>query len=43
MRNHNNFLCAFGCNCLNDTPVENLQAAIQTGRMKYDELDKVEI
>jgi len=43
MRKYNNFLCAFGCNCLNDSPVENLQAAIQTGRMKYEELDRIEI
>ena len=43
MRNYNNFLCAFGCNCLNDTPVKNLQAAIQTGRLSYEELDKIKI
>ena len=39
MREYNNFLCAFGCNCLNDTPPENLQAAITTARMPYKELD----
>lgn len=27
------YLCAFGCNCTNDVPVENLQAAISTARM----------
>lgn len=27
-----NFLCALGCNCLNDTPDENLRAAISTAR-----------
>ena len=43
MRKYNNFLCAFGCNCLNDSPVENLQAAIQTGRMYYEDLDRIEI
>lgn len=43
MRKNNNFLCAFGCNCLNDTPVENLQAAIQTGRMYYEELDRIKL
>ncbi len=29
---YNNYLCAFGCNCLNDTPDENLKAAINTVR-----------
>lgn len=43
MRKYNNFLCAFGCNCLNDTPVCNLQAAIQTGRMSYEDLDRIDI
>ncbi|MEG0855883.1 MAG: uroporphyrinogen decarboxylase family protein [Terrisporobacter sp.] len=43
MRKYNNFLCAFGCNCLNDSPVKNLQSAIQTGRMKYEDLDGIEI
>lgn len=40
MRPHDNYLCAFGCNCMNDTPVEHLQAAISTARMAYKELDK---
>ncbi|QZY54931.1 uroporphyrinogen decarboxylase family protein [Crassaminicella profunda] len=41
MRENDNYLCAFGCNCLNDTPVENLQMAIKTGRMSYEELDGI--
>ena len=41
MRKYDNYLCAFGCNCLNDTPVENLQAAITTARMPYKELDQM--
>ncbi len=32
MASHNNYICAFGCNCLNDTPDENLRAAINTAR-----------
>ena len=32
MLTYNNYLCAFGCNCLNDTPDENLRAAINTTR-----------
>lgn len=28
MKPYNNFLLAFGCTCLNDTPVENLKAVI---------------
>ena len=32
MGQYKNYLCALGCNCLNDTPVENLQAAILTAR-----------
>ncbi|WFD11303.1 uroporphyrinogen decarboxylase family protein [Tepidibacter hydrothermalis] len=43
MRENNNYLCAFGCNCLNDTPVENLQSAIKTGRMAYKELDSIHL
>lgn len=43
MRENNNYLCAFGCNCLNDTPVENLQSAIKTGRMAYKELDSINL
>lgn len=43
MRKYNNFLCAFGCNCTNDSPVENLQAAINTGRLSYEELDRIDM
>lgn len=32
MEHYDNYLCALGCNCLNDTPVENLQMAISTAR-----------
>lgn len=32
MKPYPNFLCALGCNCLNDTPDENLRCAIQTAR-----------
>ncbi|MCM1991248.1 uroporphyrinogen decarboxylase family protein [Oceanirhabdus seepicola] len=39
MRKYSNYLCAFGCNCLNDTPIENLQTAMRIGRMSYEELD----
>lgn len=38
---YKNYLCAFGCNCLNDTPVENLKAAISIGRMNYDKLENI--
>ncbi len=41
MKKYDNYLCAFGCNCLNDTPVENLQTAIRTGRMKDSELARI--
>lgn len=43
MRKYNNYLCAFGCNCMNDTKVENLQAAIKAGRISYEELDNIEV
>ncbi len=32
MKGHDNFLAAFGCTCLNDTPAENLKAAIRAAR-----------
>lgn len=38
MRPYRNYLAAFGCNCLNDTPVENLKAVIEAGRIKYFDL-----
>ena len=37
MRRYDNFLCDFGCNCLNTTPVENLQSAIKARRISYKE------
>lgn len=43
MRENNNYLCAFGCNCMNDTSVENLKAAIETGRSLYENLDRMNI
>lgn len=43
MKKYNNYLCAFGCNCMNDTKVENLQAAINTGRMSDEILDQIEV
>lgn len=43
MRPYKNYLCAFGCNCLNDTPVENLKVAIEIGRMDYSKIDTMEI
>jgi len=39
MKKYDNYLCAFGCNCMNDTPVKNLQAAIETGRMLDEEIE----
>ena len=43
MRKYSNYLCDFGCNCMNDTPVSHLQAAISTGRMTYKDLDEIEV
>ena len=43
MRNYDNYLCAFGCNCINDTKVENIQAAIKAGRISYEELDRIKV
>lgn len=43
MKKYNNYLCAFGCNCMNDTKVENLQAAIHTGRISDEILDQIEV
>lgn len=43
MRPYSNFLCAFGCNCTNDSPVENLQAAIDIARLPYDKLDALRL
>lgn len=43
MRPYDNFMGAFGCNCQNETPIENLKVAIDTVRMNYRELDKIEV
>ncbi|OHW62015.1 uroporphyrinogen decarboxylase [Andreesenia angusta] len=43
MRPYSNYMCAFGCNCMNDTPVEKLQMAIKTGMMTDEELDSLEV
>lgn len=43
MRQYDNYMCAFGCNCMNDTPVEKLQAAIKAGRISHRELDAMEV
>lgn len=43
MKKYNNYLCAFGCNCMNDTKVENLQAAISTGRIEDEILEQIEV
>lgn len=40
LKDHKNYLCAFGCNCLNDTPVENLQVAMATGRLDHGVLEE---
>lgn len=41
MRPYPNYMCAFGCNCMNDTPVSHLQAAIRSGQMSYEVLDRI--
>ena len=43
MRKYDNYLCAFGCNCMNDTKVENIQAAIKAGRISYKKLDRIKV
>lgn len=43
MRMYDNYLCAFGCNCMNDTKVENLQAATKAGRISDEDLDRIEV
>ena len=35
MKDYPNFLVSFGCDCLPDTPIENLKAAMETGRTKF--------
>ncbi len=43
MRSYDNYLCDFGCNCTNDTSVENLKAAINAGQISYDQLDRIDL
>lgn len=38
MSRHKNYICAFGCNCLNDTPDINLKAAISTAKNLHKEI-----
>lgn len=39
MRKYRNFLLAFGCTCLNNTPSNNLKAVTNIGRIHYDKLE----
>lgn len=43
MRPYDNYMGAFGCNCQNETSIENLKAAVDTVRMCHSELDKIEV
>lgn len=43
MRKYDNYMGAFGCNCQNETTIENLKAAVDAVRMPYSELDKIEV
>ena len=43
MRPYDNYMGAFGCNCQNETSIENLKTAVDTVRMSYNELDKIEV
>ena len=43
MRPYDNYMGAFGCNCQNETTIENLKAAVDTVRMCHTELDKIEV
>lgn len=43
MRAYKNYMGAFGCNCQNETSIENLKSAIDTVRMSRSELDKIEV
>lgn len=38
MRPYRNFVFSFGCDCLPDTPLENLQTAMSAGRTKFTDL-----
>lgn len=37
MKNYKNYLCGLGCDCLNDTPVENLKKVIEVAKSEYYE------
>lgn len=39
MRPYDNYLCAFGCNCMNHSTPDQLQAAIHTARLPYQMID----
>ena len=43
MRPYKNYMGAFGCNCQNETPIENLKAAVDAVRMDNSELDKIQV
>lgn len=43
MRKYDNYMGAFGCNCQNETTIENLKIAVDTVRMSNNELDKIEV
>lgn len=43
MRPYDNYMGAFGCNCQNETSIENLKSAVDTVRMSHAELDKIEV
>lgn len=38
MKEYPNFIVSFGCDCLPDTPFENLKAAMEAGRTKFTDL-----
>ncbi|WP_037029265.1 uroporphyrinogen decarboxylase family protein [Psychrilyobacter atlanticus] len=38
MRKYDNYLMAFGCSCINTTPIENLETVSKWGRASYEEI-----
>lgn len=38
MNSFSNFIFSYGCDCLPDTPIENLKASIRAGHTKLSEL-----
>lgn len=40
MKDHKNFILAFGCTCLNDTPIENLVKVSEIARLSKEEFNK---